>query len=337
MNRTWCVPAIPNATVDVEWPTLKKFNFIAGVFKILYILPIVGGNSLVICSILLFGNLRRHSNYLQLSLAVSDLLVGLLTCPTYAIMYLGPESLRYNRNMCYFWFCSVLLGCGASLINYVMIAFDRFLAIMFPIFYYRQKTFANTCNSIALCWTFTAFFVFLPFMEYSQFDATQKCSVYASIPRSLRAILLTLGCCLILSSAMYTFIFVKVIRVQNSTDISTVKWIKEAETIKQSVTMFSIYVMFWIPYVTAGVIILGSKSRSKTSEMTELVKNITLLVAFANSFVNPLVLGFVRNDFRVAYYFLLTTSIKQWTHLNQPQRSNSFKAYHGTGNCQMTC
>lgn len=108
-------------------------------------------NLLVIISISHFRQLHTPTNTLLLSLAVSDLVVGLLVMPI--------EGLRYME-MCW-WLGSLMCALtpyvsycvlSASVGNMVLISIDRYLAICDPLLYASKVTLRRAKIAICLCW-----------------------------------------------------------------------------------------------------------------------------------------------------------------------------------------
>lgn len=73
------VPAPPEANSSGEAPELQlKW---AALLIVMVIIPTIGGNILVILAVSLERKLQNATNYFLMSLAVADLLVGLLVMP----------------------------------------------------------------------------------------------------------------------------------------------------------------------------------------------------------------------------------------------------------------
>ncbi|PAA81973.1 hypothetical protein BOX15_Mlig014623g3, partial [Macrostomum lignano] len=114
------------------------------------------GNLLVIMSVGLVKKLQSSpSNFLIVSLASSDLLVGLLVLPT-AIAYQLLGYFPFPDTACDFWTsCDVLL-CTSSILNLCAISIDRYLVITKPFEYAVKRTPSRMAAMISCVWLLSA-------------------------------------------------------------------------------------------------------------------------------------------------------------------------------------
>ncbi|XP_032813993.2 trace amine-associated receptor 365-like [Petromyzon marinus] len=115
----------------------------------------VMGNLLVVASIALFRQLQTRTNAFTLSLAVADLLVGLLVMP-----FSATRSLYgcwfFGRTFCKVHTCLDVLLSTASIAHLGAIAFDRHTAICDPLRYHQRLTAGRAASLLALCWVGSA-------------------------------------------------------------------------------------------------------------------------------------------------------------------------------------
>ncbi|XP_064874888.1 trace amine-associated receptor 13c-like [Oncorhynchus nerka] len=96
-------------------------------------------NLLVIISISHFKQLHTTTNLLILSLAVSDLLVGLIVIPVVTVAILEP-CWGFGEHFCAFHFYISFLCASLSLGNLVLISIDRYVAVCDPLLYHSKIT-----------------------------------------------------------------------------------------------------------------------------------------------------------------------------------------------------
>ncbi|KYQ50416.1 5-hydroxytryptamine receptor 1 [Trachymyrmex zeteki] len=111
----------------------------------------VAGNATIFFIIIYFKRFRR-SNYLVISLAVSDLLVGLIVMPP-AIIYQVSGDWYFGSISCHIWLSADVLNCTASIFNLCMVSIDRFWLIMKPLKYETKRTKLRMSLYIILIWS----------------------------------------------------------------------------------------------------------------------------------------------------------------------------------------
>ncbi|XP_070832619.1 trace amine-associated receptor 13c-like [Chaetodon trifascialis] len=113
-------------------------------------------NLLVIISISHFRQLHTPTNLLLLSLAVSDLLVGLLLMPV-EIIYI--ETCWFLGDiLCTLYYVVDYIITSASVANMVLISIDRYIAICDPLHYSTKVTKRRAQICVCLCWVCSVFF-----------------------------------------------------------------------------------------------------------------------------------------------------------------------------------
>ncbi|KAM8855031.1 trace amine-associated receptor 13c-like [Spinachia spinachia] len=113
-------------------------------------------NLLVIISISHFRQLHSPTNLLLLSLAVSDLLVGLLLMPV-EIIYI--EACWFLGDVvCTMYYLVDYVITSASVANMVLISVDRYIAICDPLHYPTKVTKRRVQNCVCFCWIWSAIF-----------------------------------------------------------------------------------------------------------------------------------------------------------------------------------
>uniref|UniRef100_A0A4W5PIM1 G-protein coupled receptors family 1 profile domain-containing protein n=1 Tax=Hucho hucho TaxID=62062 RepID=A0A4W5PIM1_9TELE len=129
--------------------TLYRYNLYIALLLLFYITVFL--NVLVIISISHFKQLHTPTNLLILSLAVSDLLVGLIVIPVVTVAVMEP-CWGFGEYFCLFQFYITFLCTSLSLGNLVLISIDRYVAVCDPLLYHSRITITRMMCCISITW-----------------------------------------------------------------------------------------------------------------------------------------------------------------------------------------
>uniref|UniRef100_A0A3Q0S7Y4 5-hydroxytryptamine receptor 2B n=1 Tax=Amphilophus citrinellus TaxID=61819 RepID=A0A3Q0S7Y4_AMPCI len=124
----------------------------AALLIVMVIIPTIGGNILVILAVSLEKKLQNATNYFLMSLAVADLLVGLLVMPIALVTVLYNSGWPLPEFLCPIWLFLDVLFSTASIMHLCAISLDRYIAIKKPIQHSQYKSRAKALAKIALVW-----------------------------------------------------------------------------------------------------------------------------------------------------------------------------------------
>lgn len=126
-----------STVISTEKPNeIKEEVIVWAILDGILLIAILSGNILTILAVRYSRRLRSViSNQFVLSLAISDILVG-LTLPYHLAFYLNTE-LGDSKRACLLRFFLVILACCVSIWNLIAIALDRYIAICYPLHYSR--------------------------------------------------------------------------------------------------------------------------------------------------------------------------------------------------------
>ena len=110
------------------------------------------GNSLVIIIILKFPSLRTLSNILIFSLALIDVLVGVVVQPSFVVYIAGKINLEFYCGALLAYLYTEIFCVGLSLITLSLIASERFFAIIYPFKYINYMTKPRLITIVATVW-----------------------------------------------------------------------------------------------------------------------------------------------------------------------------------------
>lgn len=143
----------------------RTINIFIAIFAVLIIIATVFGNSLVILSILVDRRLHRVGNIFIVSLALSDILVGLCVTP-FALVYQLQGVWNFGSVFCDFWISMDIICCTASIVNLCVISYDRYNAISQPLHYAQFRTVRRALCLVILAWTYSIVIALPPLLGW---------------------------------------------------------------------------------------------------------------------------------------------------------------------------
>ncbi|KAM4693055.1 trace amine-associated receptor 4-like [Discoglossus pictus] len=130
---------------DFDNSSCPKSNRPFAGFSALYILMFgillvtIWGNIMVIISVSHFKQLHTPTNFLILSLSITDFLLGLLIMPFSMIRSL-TSCWYFGDVFCKLHSCCDMMLCTTSIFHLFFISLDRYYAVCHPLHYYRKIT-----------------------------------------------------------------------------------------------------------------------------------------------------------------------------------------------------
>ncbi|XP_026186325.1 histamine receptor H2a [Mastacembelus armatus] len=309
---------------------------ILGVILSLLILLTVGGNVLVCLAVCASRRLRCLTNCFIVSLAVTDLLLGLLVLPFSALLQLNNDW-PLGPVFCNFYISMDVMLCTASILTLLAISVDRYLAVTMPLRYASLVLPWRVAMAMASVWAVSVAVSFLPIhmgwntangtvQNYGPWAPKRKCRFELNRPYTLTDSLLTFYLPLVAMCWTYLQIL-RIARAQakriisvrptcitsyngrsnpstSTTMVSSVTAVALREH-KATVTLAAVigaFVVCWLPYFILFTV-LGLKEHPDPSIVPEFP--IVLWLGYANSALNPILYGALNRDFRSAYTHLL--------------------------------
>ncbi|WKY11840.1 hypothetical protein Q1695_003425 [Nippostrongylus brasiliensis] len=133
-------PATPFPMNSSEFPYENESRLVAiiAVGTVFAIVTFVG-NLMVMVSFKIDKQLQTISNYFLFSLAVADIAIGMISIPLWTY-YTAMQTWGIGYTMCQFWLCVDYLMSNASVLNLLLISFDRYFSVTRPLSYRPRRT-----------------------------------------------------------------------------------------------------------------------------------------------------------------------------------------------------
>ncbi|XP_029966750.1 trace amine-associated receptor 1-like [Salarias fasciatus] len=273
---------------------------------------IVCGNLLVLISIVYFRQLHTPTNFLILSLAVSDLLVGFLVFPL---------STKFPMNFCMYSrdvFCNLrvtfdLALSTASILNLCCISIDRYYAVCQPLTYTTKINTNVIVVMIMLTWS-TAVLITVMFFIARMISENCQENCFVSILLS-NALIPVFSFYLPMVTMVCIYLKILIVAqkqarsIHNTHSQSTKAGTAAAKTGEGKATrtlaiVMGAFLVCWLPVILCFMIdILNSLTVPGATFET------LFWIGLFNSLLNPLIYAFFYSWFRSAFRLILTGKI----------------------------
>ncbi|XP_064201586.1 trace amine-associated receptor 13c-like [Anguilla rostrata] len=276
----------------------------------------VCGNLLVIISICHFKQLQTPTNFLVLSLAMVDFLVGVIVMPLYFIAWIDP------------WRCFDILYCTTfkiaaycftciSVYNVALIALDRYLALSNPFHYSMKMTVNVTLRMIATLWLNSIIYnmVLLYFngdIPDMKADITcGECTV--TVNKAWAIVDLIIGFSLPCSMIIIINLKIFAIAKKHANKIRSVRkcpkndhssMASERKAAKSLGILVAVFLLCFVPYYVSAFVEIYFRNKS-----VNLAISITSPLLYLNSAINPIIYALFYPWFQRSVKFILTLRI----------------------------
>ena len=271
------------------------------------------GNLLVIISIIYFKQLHIPTNYLILSLAVADLLVGLVVF---------PFSMVFTVTLCAYHvdlFCKIrdsfdVSLCTSSILNLCCISIDRYYAVCQPLTYRSKISVHVTVIMILVSWYISILIgIAIIFAGFSQGTCEEMCSVDVVLANTIGPVL-SFYLPAIIMLCIYLKIFLiaqkQVNSIQNAACQSTKSGVTlskmERKATKTLAIVMGVFLLCMIPYFFC-IVFQPLAYKTPPIPVIETLNWLTL----SNSMLNPFIYAFFYRWFRSAFRMIISGKMFQ--------------------------
>ena len=273
----------------------------------------VCGNLLVIISIIYFKQLHTPTNYLILSLAVADLLVGIIVFPF--SMAFSYSSCLYHEDL----FCKVrssfdITLSTTSILHLCCISIDRYYAVCQPLTYRTKINDHVAVIMILVSWGVSVVIVIsFIIVGINQEKCAATCLINA-IMANIFGLIFSFYLPVILMLCIYFKIFLVAQKqarsIQNTTCPSKTSGAtvskNERKATKTLAIVMGFFLICWLPFFLCTTV----RSFSHVYVPLPLIELLNWL-AVSNSMLNPFIYAFFYSWFRSAFRMIISGKIIQ--------------------------
>ncbi|XP_034562831.1 trace amine-associated receptor 1-like [Notolabrus celidotus] len=316
MEPAFCFESGNTSCLKRNYPTPLRVTLYI-IFGIIIVLTVCG-NLLVTFSVAYFKQLHTPTNYLIVSLAVSDLLLGLL------VMF--PGMIRTIESCWYFGdlLCKVSLSSDvmlitASILNLSFISVDRYYAVCQPLLYRSRISVNVVLIMILLTWSISVLLGFgMIFLRLNIWGVEELhnnhvvckggCVLFQGELSSTLSSLLSFCMPGVIMLAVYLKVLLvaqKQFRsIQRAGCVSSVKTSSQTKATKTLAVVMGAFLSFWTPFFVCNIID-SSFGYSVPPQLFEVL----VWLGYLNSTVNPMIYAFFYRWFRKAFQLLTSGDI----------------------------
>ncbi|XP_042162269.1 trace amine-associated receptor 13c-like [Oncorhynchus tshawytscha] len=273
-------------------------------------------NLLVIISISHFKQLHTPTNLLILSLAVSDLLVGLIVIPVVTVA-LMETCWGFGEYFCVFQIYITFLCTSLSLGNLVLISIDRYVAVCDPLLYHSKITTTRMMCCISITWCCCVIYRAAIVKNFVNVQVPSRCLKECFIVEGLiwvniidLVITMVVPCSIIMTLYMKIFVVARSqarnVFSKESANVSGVKTIRANKSERKAAKTLSIvvfnYFNCWIPFLFVFFF---------TFVIDNLLSVIIGFLPLVNSLINPIIYAFFYPWFKVTAKHILTLNLRR--------------------------
>ena len=311
-------------------PSFKAFKIFTFVMYPLFGVVIVFNNSLIISAVIKYKHLRTSTNVIIVSLAVADLFIT----PSLFFMRIRDYG-NITSEFSLKFLLSVLGACHItstrmSLVNFVLLATERWTAVVFPLKFKVLGTVKKTLFVVLLAWLYGASFSFIVVIYYhwqKPMSFYKKPYFFVNmLPRVLFIIFsqVNVNGCMIISVLLYGHIYIVIRRRFKSFALSnTTASAQELRTLQQTKKITNMtaltlvaFMIVWLPY---SIISDVKPTLGITSAGGAIIYQLIIYLTVSNSFFNMFIYARQSEPFRKAFAEML--HLKKRNNQNQTNRS----------------
>ena len=271
----------------IELPNFKKETVIVScVFYVIIAFLAVFGNGLVVGSFIRHSRLRTITNYFVVSLAVADILVGVISIPIWISMLLYSSG---GETIGTVYYVLDLFAGSCSILHLVAISLERFFAVVYPI---RHR---NTSAKV--------YYIFLVAVWVIPAAACGSSVELRNTNRDANMLFLFIVL-FVIPLLVILFTYARIWHVANSriqpTQESSRSMKRDMRIAFTIALVIGFFVIAWLPFFTVQLLLVFCEKCQPRIYSTDLLLFVKFM-HYSNSAVNPIVYAVKIPEFRRAF------------------------------------
>ncbi len=239
---------------------------------------------------------NKTTQYVMISLAGADILVGILQMTNYIYHLMINTFLKMNNIFCDMFALLSCTFCGVSILTLTFFNVDKVLMLSYPLDYHVRVTQKTVYLILGSIWLFSGVIFILPVIDRLDIDIIYKPDQYGCLPDFANTIIYS-------SVVIIMIIFIPTVitaisvgklfciahkhnkQISHETPGEVTHFVKkEGKLVLMLVLMTGGFYLFWAPFVTEQLYnTTNGKSLGSTFEF------IAIWVAIGNSAINPII------------------------------------------------
>ncbi|XP_071995630.1 trace amine-associated receptor 4-like [Engystomops pustulosus] len=279
------------------------------------------GNVMVIISVSHFKQLHTPTNFLILSLAIADFLVGLMVMP-YSMVRSVTSCWYFGDLYCKLHTCFDMMLCTSSIFHLLFISVDRYYAICQPLHYYRKISIPVIQSFLIVSWSGPCIFSFGLILSDIHTEGIRHIVVALSCIGSCTLVLNKLWgtisslICFFIPGILMICVYIHIFSIARKqakaisdhtnhlsgkrTTCSKSYMTMENKAARTLGLVMGVFILCWLPFFTVTVL-----DPFMNFSISEDVYNTVLWLGYFNSTLNPIIYALFYPWFKKSFSYIV--------------------------------